>query len=199
MLKEMKFMNKPLVAITGASSDIGANGAEVFSDAGHSLLLIIRRIDRLKVLRLPNAVCCQHDVSDVLDYRAFATGAEQQYGKVDLLINNAGYMNLEHFKPQSSEGWRRQFEVNCVGTTEYNFCCLSYMIARGRGTIINVGSTSKRNIYDNDTAYNGTKHAVHAMSEGLRRGGAFMRFELLSLLRGWLMPNFLRSPRMMKF
>ena len=160
---------KSLVVITGASSGIGAAAARTFSEAGHPLLLVSRRLERMKDLNLPKTLAKSVDVMDEDVFRDAVVEAEALYGPVDLLINNAGYMNLEHSARQSPEEWRRQFEVNCIGLLNCTSVIFPEMIKRKTGTIINIGSTAGRNIYDNHTAYNGTKHAVHAMSEGLRR------------------------------
>ena len=163
---------KSLVVITGASSGIGAAAARTFSEAGHPLLLVSRRLERMKDLNLPKTLAKSVDVMDEVVFRDAVVEAEALYGPVDLLINNAGYMNLEHSAQQSPEEWRRQFEVNCIGLLNCTSVIFPEMIKRKTGTIINIGSTAGRNIYDNHTAYNGTKHAVHAMSEGLRREGS---------------------------
>lgn len=163
---------KSLVVITGASSGIGAAAARTFSEAGHPLLLVSRRLERMNDLNLPKTLAKSVDVMDEVVFRDAVVEAEALYGPVDLLINNAGYMNLEHSAQQSPEEWRRQFEVNCIGLLNCTSVIFPEMIKRKTGTIINIGSTAGRNIYDNHTAYNGTKHAVHAMSEGLRREGS---------------------------
>ena len=163
---------KSLVVITGASSGIGAAAAHTFSQAGHPLLLIARRLDRMENLKLPNSLAKPVDVLDLAEFDKAVAEAEALYGPTDLLINNAGYMNLEHSAQQSPDEWKKQFEINCVGLLNCTSVIFPEMIKRKTGTIINVGSTAGRNIYDNHTAYNGTKHAVHAMSEGLRREGS---------------------------
>src|SRR5687767_6306619 len=108
-------MSKPLVAITGASSGIGAAAAQAFSAAGHPLLLTARRLERLEALGLPEAMCRRHDVLDADAYREHVAEAEAAFGPVDLLINNAGFMTLEDVVRQSPDTWQRQFDVNCVG------------------------------------------------------------------------------------
>lgn len=165
-------MRKPLVAITGASSGIGAATASVFSRAGHPLLLTARRVERLERLGLPDALCRQADVTDVGEFQTIVDQAQAVYGPVDLLVNNAGFMALEQVARQSPTDWRRQFDVNCVGLLNTTAAVLPAMIERRGGTIINVGSTAGRNIYPDHTAYCGSKHAVHAMTEGLRREAA---------------------------
>jgi NADP-dependent 3-hydroxy acid dehydrogenase YdfG len=165
-------VTKPLVAVTGASSGIGAAAAAAFSAAGHPLLLTARRLDKLEELGLPDALCGQHDVRDAEGYVDLVAKAEERYGPVDLLVNNAGTMVLEQFTNHSADEWQRQFDVNCVGLLNTTAAVMPGMLQRRTGTIMNVGSTAGRNIYDNHTVYCGTKHAVHALTEGLRREAA---------------------------
>ncbi len=160
---------KPLVVITGASSGIGAATAKTFSEAGHPLLLVSRRLERMENLKLPNSLARSVDVLDIKSFAEAVSEAETLYGPVDLLVNNAGYMNLEHTAQQSSQEWQKQFEVNCIGLLNSTSVIFPEMIKRKSGTIVNIGSTAGRNIYENHTAYNGTKYAVKAMSESLRR------------------------------
>ena len=160
---------KPLVVITGASSGIGAATANTFSEAGHPLLLVSRRLERMENLKLPNSLARSVDVLDVKSFAEAVSEAETLYGPVDLLVNNAGYMNLEHTAQQSPQEWQKQFEVNCIGLLNCTSVIFPEMIKRKTGTIVNIGSTAGRNIYENHTAYNGTKYAVKAMSESLRR------------------------------
>lgn len=165
-------LTKPLVAVTGASSGIGAAAAAAFSAAGHPLLLTARRVDKLKQLGLPDALCGQHDVRDAEGYVRLVAEAEEQYGPVDLLVNNAGTMVLDQFVGHSVDEWQRQFDVNCVGLLNTTAAVMPGMLERRTGTIMNVGSTAGRTVYDNHTVYCGTKHAVHALTEGLRREAA---------------------------
>jgi NADP-dependent 3-hydroxy acid dehydrogenase YdfG len=165
-------MAKPLVAVTGASSGIGAAAAAAFSAVGHPLLVTARRLDKLTELGLPDALCRQHDVRDAEAYVRLVREAEERHGPVDLLVNNAGTMVLDQFANHSADEWQRQFDVNCVGLLNTTAAVLPGMLERRTGTIMNVGSTAGRNIYDNHTVYSGTKHAVHALTEGLRREAA---------------------------
>jgi NADP-dependent 3-hydroxy acid dehydrogenase YdfG len=186
-------MSKPLVAITGASSGIGAGTARVFSDAGHPLLLTARRVDRLEALGLPNTICRRHDVLDPDGYREILAEAEAEYGPIDLLVNNAGYMTLEQVANQKPDDWRRQFDVNCVGMLNTTHAVMPSMLERGLGTIINVGSTAGRNVYPDHTVYCATKHAVHAMSEGLRREAAPHGVRVIVISPGMVLTELLDS------
>jgi NADP-dependent 3-hydroxy acid dehydrogenase YdfG len=164
-------MAKPLVAITGASSGIGAAAARAFSAAGHPLLLTARRVDRLEALGLPSTLCREH-VLDAEGYPALIAEAEARYGPVDLLVNNAGHMALEQLANQRPNDWRQQFDVNCVGLVNTTAAVLPSMLERRTGTILNIGSTAGRNIYPDHTVYCATKHAVHTLTEGMRREAA---------------------------
>lgn len=160
---------RPLVIVTGASSGIGAATARAFSAAGHPLLLIARRDDRLRELDLPNAELAPVDVTDSAAVAAAVSSAESRFGPADLLINNAGVMPLGSVATQPPDEWRTMFDVNVIALLEVSRIVLPRMIERGHGTIVNIGSVAGRNIYPEHTVYNGTKFAVHAISEGMRR------------------------------
>jgi NADP-dependent 3-hydroxy acid dehydrogenase YdfG len=184
---------KPLVAITGASSGIGAAAARAVSDAGH--LLTARRVELIEELGLPDAICRAHDVMDAEGYRRLVDEAVSSYGPVDLLVNNAGFMVLEQFAAQSPEDWRQQFDVNCIGLLNTTSVVLPKMIERGTGTVMNVGSTAGRTIYPNHTVYNGTKYAVHAMTEGLRREAAPAGVRVILISPGFVLTDLLTGTR----
>lgn len=161
-------MTKPLIAITGASSGIGAAMAQAFSGAGYPLLLLARRLDRLQAMGLPQTLCQQVDVCDRAAVAAAVNTAQQQFGPVDGLINNAGCMLLGELAEQDPEEWQRMFDVNVMGLLNGIHAVLAEMKARRGGTIINVSSIAGRKTFPNHAAYCGTKFAVHAISENLR-------------------------------
>lgn len=159
---------KPLVVITGASSGIGAAMAQHFADAGHALLLIARRLDRIEALGLENAMCRSVDVTDTAALRAAVTEAEAAYGPVDLLINNAGLMQLGQLDTQEPTEWQNMFDVNVLALLNATQVVLGGMKARGAGTILNVSSIAGKKSFPNHAAYVGTKFAVSSISENLR-------------------------------
>ncbi|MCW2163680.1 NADP-dependent 3-hydroxy acid dehydrogenase YdfG [Microbacterium hydrothermale] len=162
----------PLVVITGASSGIGAATARAFSAAGHPLLLIARRLAPMAALGLPEAELAEADVTDTAAVSAALARAEERFGPVDLLVNNAGLMALSAVAEQDPALVQEQFDVNCVALVKNSQLVLPGMQQRGRGTIVNIGSIAGKQLYDNHVVYNGTKYAVHAMTEGLRRENA---------------------------
>lgn len=159
---------KPLVVITGASSGIGAAMAQHFADAGHALLLIARRLDRIEALGLENSMCRSVDVTDTAALRAAVTEAEAAYGPVDLLINNAGLMQLGQLDTQDPTEWQNMFDVNVLALLNATQVVLGGMKARGAGTILNVSSIAGKKSFPNHAAYVGTKFAVSSISENLR-------------------------------
>ncbi|WP_370279929.1 SDR family oxidoreductase [Pontibacterium sp.] len=177
-------MNKPLIVITGASSGIGAAMANAFSAAGHPLLLLARRIDRLEALELPDTLYKQVDITDRAALAAAIRDAEAQYGEADCLINNAGVMLLGQLDQQEVGEWQQMFDVNVMGLLNGIQAVLPAMKARRGGTIINVSSIAGRKTFPNHAAYCGTKFAVHAMSENLREEVADENVRVITIAPG---------------
>ena len=159
---------KKLVVITGASSGIGEAIARRMSDAGHPLLLIARRLDRLESLNLPNTLCEKVDVLDKAAFEAAIAKAETQFGPADCIVNNAGMMLLSELDVQDPAEWKSMFDVNVIGLMNGMQAVLAPMKARRSGTIINISSVAGRKTFPNHAAYCGTKFAVHAISENVR-------------------------------
>lgn len=177
-------MTKPLIVITGASSGIGAAMARQFSDAGHPLLLVARRIDKLQALGLPDTICRKVDVTDAAALRAAIAEAEGVYGPVDGLINNAGLMLLGQVDTQDPAEWRRMYDVNVVALLNGMQAVLGDMKDRGRGTIINVSSIAGKKAFPNHAAYVGTKFAVSAISENVREEVADTGVRVMTICPG---------------
>ncbi|WP_160287824.1 SDR family oxidoreductase [Pseudomonas knackmussii] len=161
-------MSKPLIIVTGASSGIGEATARLFAAQGHPLLLLARRIDRLKAMKLPNALCRAVDVTDRAALLAAVKEAEERFGPADALVNNAGVMLLGNMAEQDPAEWERMLDVNVKGLLNGVHAVLQGMIERRQGTVINVSSVAGRKTFPNHVAYVGTKFAVHAISENLR-------------------------------
>lgn len=160
---------KKLVVITGASSGIGARLAERFSAEGHPLLLLARRIEPMQALNLPNALCKSVDVTDLEGMKNAIAEAEALYGKVDLLINCAGVMLLGYPDKQDYAEWEQMIDVNIKGILTGTHIVLPDMIAQNTGTIINISSIAGRKTFDNHAVYCGSKFAVHAITENMRK------------------------------
>ncbi|MBY5921851.1 SDR family oxidoreductase [Ferrimonas balearica] len=177
-------MSKPLIVITGASSGIGEATARTLSAAGHPLLLIARRLDRLEALGLPNTLCRKVDITDGKAMAAAIAEAEAQFGPVDALINNAGVMLLGMAHEQNPNEWQQMFDVNVMGLLNGIHAVLADMRARKHGTIINVSSIAGRKTFPNHAAYCGTKFAVHAISENIREEVALDDVRVITIAPG---------------
>lgn len=160
---------KPLVVITGASSGFGAAVARMLSDAGHPLLLLARRLERMEALGLPNTLCREVDVTDRGAFEAAVREAECIYGPVDCLINNAGAMLLGKLDTQERSEWQRMLDLNVLALLDGMQIVIAGMKERQTGTIINISSVAGRKAVLTHPAYCGTKFAVHAISEAVRQ------------------------------
>lgn len=161
-------MSKPLVVITGASSGFGKATACSLSEKGYPLLLIARRLERLEALNLPNTICAKVDVTDREALVKAITDAEDKFGPVDCIVNNAGVMLLGQAHEQNPSEWQKMIDVNMVGLLNGIYAVLPNMRERKQGTIINISSVAGRKTFPNHAVYCGTKFAVHAMSENIR-------------------------------
>lgn len=176
--------NKPLIAITGASSGIGAATARVFSEAGYPVLLMARRVELLEALGLPNSVCAKVDVLEKAALARAIQNAEQTYGPVDCLINNAGVMMNGTAKDQATEQWDTMIDVNLKGLLYGIKAVLPGMVKRCRGTIINVSSIAGRKTFHAHSVYSGTKFGTHAISESIREEVASSNVRVITVAPG---------------
>ena len=161
-------MSKPLIIITGASSGIGEAAARLFSAAGHPLLLLARRVERLEALQLPNTLSRRVDITDRAGLLAGVAEAQTLFGPADALINNAGVMLLGEITQQDPKQWDQMLDVNVKGLLNGIHAVVAGMVERKHGTLINVSSVAGRKTFPNHVAYVGTKFAVHGLSENLR-------------------------------
>lgn len=159
---------KPLIAVTGASSGIGEATARAFSAAGHPVLLMARRLDRLEALGLPDAVIRQVDVRDRAALGAAVADAEREYGPVDMMFANAGIARLGDIAKQPPEEWDEMIDINTKGVMNSVHAVMNGMMERRRGTLVMMSSIAGRKVYPDHTVYCGTKFFVHAVSESFR-------------------------------
>lgn len=164
-----------VVLITGASSGIGAAIARELGGAGAKLVLGARRTDRLEALageiraKGGEAISCRLDVTNRLDAGAFADAACKAYGRIDVIVNNAGIMPLSPMVALKVEEWDRMIDVNIKGLLYGIASVLPEMTERGSGHIINIASIGALSVFPTAAVYCATKYAVHAISEGLRQ------------------------------
>ncbi|MGW4461374.1 SDR family oxidoreductase [Micromonospora sp. NPDC004704] len=175
-----------IVLITGASSGIGAATARRLAADGHHVVLGARRVDRLTALVAElraaggRADHRELDVTDLASVRAFADTAHERYGRIDVLVNNAGVMPLSTIDSLRIDDWNQMIDVNLRGTLHGIAAVLPYMRGRGAGHIVNVASTSGYRVDPTAAVYCATKFAVRALSEGLRQESRELRVTVVS-------------------
>lgn len=160
---------KKLVVVTGASSGIGMEFAKRFSALGHPVLMLARRLSIMEELQLPHSMCRSVDVTNQEAVRKAIAEAEEKFGKTDLLINCAGVMLLGTSTGQEYDEWEQMIDVNVKGVLTGTKAVLADMVQRNEGTIINISSIAGKKTFDNHAVYCGSKFAVHAISEGMRK------------------------------
>ncbi|WP_108060360.1 SDR family oxidoreductase [Poseidonibacter lekithochrous] len=175
---------KELIVITGASSGIGEATAKTFSNAGHPLLLIARRVEKLEALNLPNAICAKVDVTDFDTLRVAIKNAEEVYGKTACLVNNAGAMLLGSIDTQDISEWQKMYDLNVMAVLNAMQAVLPDMKERKGGTIINISSVAGKKTFPAHAAYCGTKFAVHAISENVREEVAANDVRVITIAPG---------------
>ena len=180
----MKNDDKKLIVITGASSGIGEATAKLFSEKGHPVLLIGRRLEKLETLNLPNSICAKVDVTDMDSFKQAVKNAVEIYGAVDCIINNAGVMLLGDIETQHPNEWKTMFDVNILGLLNGMQIVLPQMKARRGGTIINTSSIAGRKTFPNHAAYCGSKFGVHAITENAREEAAAYNVRMVTIAPG---------------
>jgi NADP-dependent 3-hydroxy acid dehydrogenase YdfG len=160
--------DKPLIAVTGASSGIGEAVARAFSAAGHPVLLMARRMDRLLALGLPNAICKEVDVRDRQAIADAVAEAEAKHGPCDMMFANAGIARLADIGRQDPAEWDEMIDINTKGVMNTVHAVMKGMMERRHGTLFMMSSIAGRKVYPDHTVYCGTKYFVHAVSESLR-------------------------------
>jgi NADP-dependent 3-hydroxy acid dehydrogenase YdfG len=185
--------DKRLVAVTGASSGIGEASARAFSAAGYPVLMMARRLEKMEEMGLPDSVCRRVDVRDRDQIAAAIAAAEAVHGPVDCLINNAGLASLGDIGEIDPARADETVDINCKGVTNGIFAVMHDMMARERGTIINMSSMAGRKIYPHHTIYNGAKHFVHAVSESWREYLAPYGVRVMVMSPGFIESEILES------
>jgi NADP-dependent 3-hydroxy acid dehydrogenase YdfG len=160
--------------ITGASSGIGEATALALVDAGYALVLVARSEDKLEKLKARllaqggQAIACPVSVTDRAAMKTMAGACLESYGRIDLLVNNAGIMPLSFLANLHEEEWDRMIDVNIRGVLNGISAVLPVMIKQNSGHIINLSSIAGIHVFPSAAVYAGTKFAVEAISEGLR-------------------------------
>jgi NADP-dependent 3-hydroxy acid dehydrogenase YdfG len=164
-----------VVVITGASSGLGEAAARHLSAQGASVVLGARRTDRLQTLadeltrRGGKALALATDVTQRDQVERLVDTAVKSYGRIDVMINNAGLMPHSPLERLKVEEWERMIDVNIKGVLYGIAAALRHMKQQKFGHVINVSSVAGHKVTQAGAVYAATKHAVRALSEGLRQ------------------------------
>lgn len=167
-----------IVVITGASSGLGEATARHLSALGATVVLGARRLERIEALaqelagqegRTGKAMAVQTDVTQSGQVKKLVEAAVAAYGRIDVMINNAGLMPHSPLERLKIDDWDRMIDVNIKGVLYGIAAALPYMQQQKSGHIINVSSVAGHKVRPGSAVYAATKHAVRALSEGLRQ------------------------------
>lgn len=171
----MKNIEGKVVVITGASSGLGEATAIHLSELGAIVVLGARRVDRIQALadeittKGGKALAIVTDVTKTEQVKALADAAVKEYGRIDVLLNNAGLMPQSPLERLKIEDWNQMIDVNIKGVLYGIAAALPYMKEQRSGHIINVSSVAGHLVRPGGVVYSATKHAVRVISEGLRQ------------------------------
>jgi hypothetical protein len=164
-----------LVVITGASSGIGEKIAGIVAESGGHLVLLARRKDRLKKLsdelQASHSISCTYyelDVSDLDAVSEVFTDITENFDRVDVLVNNAGFGIFRNAEEATFEEMQQMFKVNVFGLIAATKLVLPKMLAQREGHIINVASQAGKIATPKSSIYSATKHAVLGFTNSLR-------------------------------
>ncbi|PRP93299.1 putative oxidoreductase [Enhygromyxa salina] len=170
-----------VILITGASSGIGEGIARELGAAGAKVVLSARRIERLEAIakEIREAGGCAEvrrvDVTEREAMLAFAQEAVERWGRIDVLVNNAGVMPLSPLSAGLHDEWERMVDVNIKGVLWGIAGVLPQMRKQGSGQIINIASIGALSVVPTAAVYCATKFAVRALSDGLRQESPCLR------------------------
>ena len=182
----MSVIKDRVVIITGASSGIGEVAVKALAAKGAKLVLGARRLDRLeeiagKLSNLGAEVRIQKtDVTNKEEVQALADLALSEFGRIDAIINNAGLMPLSFMSQAKVEEWDQMIDVNIKGVLYGIASVIGQMRKQESGHIINVASIAGHTVFPTGGVYCATKHAVRALSEGLRQEEQHIRTTVIS-------------------
>lgn len=192
----MGSLDDKVVAITGASSGIGAATARRLANGGAAVLLAARRADRLEVLadeiratggRVGTATV---DVTRAEDLRRLVETAVSQYGKLDVLISNAGIGPISPMTARRRADWDAMIDVNLRGVLHGIDAALPVFEEQGRGHFVTIVSTAGLKIVPTMAVYAATKNAVRTVLEGLRQESTDGKLKTTAISPGYVRTEF---------
>ncbi|WP_270912463.1 SDR family oxidoreductase [Staphylococcus saprophyticus] len=174
----MNNVKDKVVVITGASSGIGEETVNLLSENGTKLVLGARRLDRLEKIQQKvghdSVSIKKTDVTKPDEVNALIETAYNDFGRIDVLINNAGLMPQSFLEKNKQDEWNQMIDVNIKGVLYGIGAVLPYMRKQKSGHIINLASVAGHVVFPGSAVYCGTKYAVRAITEGLRQEEAIV-------------------------
>lgn len=171
----MENIKGKVIVITGASSGLGEAAAKMLSSQGAIVVLAARRKDRIEALAKElnanggRVLAIETDVTDIEQMKKLVDSAVIEFGRIDVMVNNAGLMPLSPLEQLRIDDWDRMIDVNIKGVLYGIAAALPYMKEQKSGHLINISSVAGHVVNPGAAVYAGTKHAVRAISEGLRQ------------------------------
>ena len=169
----MQNVDSKVVVITGASSGMGAETARHLVRAGAKVILGARRLDRLHQLAdelgISHEHCVQTDVTDKAQVQALVDQAVNLYGRIDVMLSNAGVMPLAKLQELKIDEWNAMIDINLRGVLHGIAAALPYMQKQKSGQFITTASLAGHMVGPDMAVYSATKYAVRALAEGLRQ------------------------------
>jgi NADP-dependent 3-hydroxy acid dehydrogenase YdfG len=184
----MSELKGKVVIITGASSGIGESTARLLASRGVNILIGARRLERLEALASDiraeggSVIVHQLDVTDLNSMETIVKVAQNRFGQVDAIVNNAGLMPLSPLEALKIDEWNQMIDVNIRGVLHGIAAGIPIMKEQGFGHFINVASIGAYEVSPTAAVYCATKFAVRAITDGLRQevAGKGIRVTLVS-------------------
>jgi NAD(P)-dependent dehydrogenase (short-subunit alcohol dehydrogenase family) len=195
----MRSLAEKVVIITGASAGIGEATARRLARAGARLVLVARRAERLEALAREldpggtRLLVVPADVTVEADRRRLVEAALAKFGRIDALVNNAGYGTRGPVEMVPLELIRRNYETNVFSLIALTQLVVPHLRAQGSGRIVNIGSVAGRIARPFSSIYDSTKHALEAITDGLRGELKPFGLEVVLIRPGFILTEFVEA------
>lgn len=185
-------MDKKIAVVTGGSEGIGQAIAKRFAEAGYAVVIASRRekVGReteAELQKRTDAMWMQCDVSSDEDCRAVALAAKEKYGRIDVLVNDAGVVGKrEDFFELDVKDIRKTMDINVMGTIQMMKHCAAVMKEQKKGVIVNIGSICGILVNTESIAYHASKGAIRMVTQRAAYELAQYGIRVLSVAPGWV-------------
>jgi NADP-dependent 3-hydroxy acid dehydrogenase YdfG len=191
----MSTLDGTVVAITGASSGIGEATARLLAARGAPVVLGARRTDRIDAIAQDirdaggHAITCPTDVTRAEDLQRLVSTTVAEFGRIDVLVNNAGIAPISPVADLDTEGWTAMIDVNLRGVLHGIAAALPAFRTQGRGHLVTTVSTAGLTISPTMAVYAATKNAVRTLLEGLRQESTDGTLRTTAVSPGYVQTN----------